>query len=237
MRAIFIGVVMSVLQPVFCNLSSKRGLIHIPISQYPNDDKIWNSSPSSLNWYYNYNSTPSAFLQESDLEFVPMLWGASAGDTDTSFVDDVRKQLSSGANITHILAFNEPDAATHGGSGIEPTLAATTWVREIEPLRELGIKLGAPGVTGSPRGFTWLEQFFAACDGRCTVDFIPVHWYGNFEGLASHIGQVRATYQEWDIWITEYGHPYTSLEESQNFFNTSAEYFDRLRYVGELPCD
>jgi hypothetical protein len=60
----------------------------------------------------------------------------------------------------------------------------------------MGIKAGAPAVTGSPGGFTWLSEFFAACTAagtNCTADFIPIHWYGDFVGLASHLGQVVAT--------------------------------------------
>lgn len=74
-------------------------------------------------------------------------------------------------------------------------LAAETWKAQMEPLRELGVKLGAPAVTDAPTGFEWLQNFFMQCAGGCTVDFIPVHSYSSFEGLASHIGQVNATYQ------------------------------------------
>lgn len=102
-----------------------------------------------------------------------------------------------GRNITHVLGYNEPDGdAKTGGSGIAPAAAAANWISQIEPLRRMGIKVGGPAVTGSPRGHQWLEDFFTACSDlgtNCTIDFLPVHWYGNFEGLASHLGQVSAT--------------------------------------------
>ena len=54
--------------------------------------------------------------------------------------------------------------------------AVDAWTREIEPLKKLGVKLGAPAVT--QRGQDWLAQFMAACL-NCTIDFIPLHYYGN----------------------------------------------------------
>jgi hypothetical protein len=121
-----------------------------------------------------------------------MLFSAPA--SDTAFLDTVKGLISDGANISYVLSYNEPDGSTNtGGSSISPQLAASAWIRELEPLRKLGVKLGAPAMTGSPGGFTWLADFFTACDGGCTADFFPIHWYGNFEGLASHIGQVVGT--------------------------------------------
>lgn len=198
----------------------------MPNAKHPEDDRIWVSPTSDLTWYYNYESTPSPAFDGSDLEFVPQLWGSS-----TTFLDDVQKQIEGGANISYVLAFNEPDGGDNGGSNIPADTAAQTWMREIEPLKEMGVKLGGPAVTGAPTGFTWLQNFFTACAGNCSVDFLPVHWYGNFEGLASHIGQVRGTYKNMSIWVTEYANNDVSLEESQVFANQSSQYFDRIEYV------
>jgi len=133
------------------------------------------------------------------------------------------------------MTFNEPDGTTStGGSDIDPAVAATAWIKQVEPLRELGVQLGAPAVTGAYSGFTWLSSFFAACAEQgtnCTADFIPVHWYGDFEGLASHVGQIRAAYPNQTIWITEYALPNTDLSDTQSFFNQSAQYFDRVDYI------
>jgi len=61
--------------------------------------------------------------------------------------------------------------------------AATVWKKQFEPLkRDFGVKLGAPAVTGSPGGFTWLTNWLDACSSisndstSCQFDFIPVHW-------------------------------------------------------------
>ena len=205
--------------------SSKRGLVHVPSKKYPSDDQIWVSSTSDLTWYYNYRATPSpAYAKSSKLQFVPMLWGAQSDN----FLNAVQQQISDGANISHVLAFNEPDGAAGGGSNVAPALAAQIWIREIEPLKQKGVKLGGPGVTGAPSGFTWLQSFFTACNGNCSVDFIPVHWYGNFEGLASHVGHVRATYPNMTMWVTEYAYPGASMADAQSFYNQSSQFFDRI---------
>jgi hypothetical protein len=206
--------------------SPKRGLCYVPSTKYPSDDSIW--TQGDLTWYYNYKAQPSdAYKNNKNLQFVPMLWGASDSDTGTPFYDSVKSQIDGGANISYVLGFNEPDG-THstGGSALPVDLAAARWKAEIEPLKKLGVKLGAPAVTGGASGWAWLQNFFTACDGGCTPDFIPVHWYGNFEGLASHIGQVMATYPNMTVWVTEYNLPNQDLKATQEFYNMSKNSMD-----------
>ena len=205
--------------------SPKRGLVFVP-STDSNDNNIWDASSSDLTWYYNYGPSPSSNYDGSKLEFVPMLWG---NESDSSFLDTVSGLIDSGTKVNYALGFNEPDSSINGGSGVAAEDAAATWIRLLEPLREKHqVKLGAPAVTGSPSGFTWLQDFFTACNGGCHPKFIPVHWYGNFEGLASHIGQVNATYMNMSMWVTEFANPDTDLGDSQSFFNMSTQYLDRL---------
>ncbi|KAH0536148.1 hypothetical protein FGG08_006952 [Glutinoglossum americanum] len=194
-------VALLLLPTVLATSSPKRGLIHIPSPAHPADDAIWLSPPTDLTWYYNYAAAPSPALPA--LHFVPQLWGAPSSDSDTAFLDAVRALLAAGTNVSHVLAFNEPDgAAGSGGSDVDPARAARAWNREIAPLRELGVRLGAPAVTGAPAGMAWLRAFFEACG--CEADFVPVHWYGSFEGLASRVGEVRAAWPRAEIWVTDY---------------------------------
>jgi hypothetical protein len=176
--------------------SAKRGLVFVPSTKHPEDNQIWVGGTSDLTWYYNYQMLPSAAynnLTQEEFEFVPMLWSAN-----NTFLSSVQALISGGRNITHVLTYNEPDGTfATGGSALDPVTAATNWISQVEPLRKLGVQVGAPAVTGSSGGFTWLNSFFNSCASQgtnCTADFIPVHWYGNFEGLASHLGQVVATY-------------------------------------------
>jgi hypothetical protein len=154
--------------------SSKRGLVHIPSPKYPKDDYIWTKTPTSeLSWYYNYGKIPSkAYQHDPSLQFIPMQWGSfpsfqkHEGDYDSgpTFIETIEALMLDGHNISYALGFNEPDGDwSTGGSNITPKRAAETWRREIEPLKKWGIKLGAPAVTGSPRGLKWLEEWFQEC--------------------------------------------------------------------------
>jgi len=235
MRSITVLSALTLCQTAYSQVttSPKRGLVYVPNNNYPQDDSIWDSSSSDLTWYYNYGPSPSsAYKGNKNFQFVPMLWGAPSSNTDDTFESTVQGLISGGTNITHVLTFNEPDGQqSTGGSDVPSELAAETWIREVEPLKKLGVSLGAPAVTGANTGFQWLQNFFTACNGSCSADFIPIHWYGNFEGLASHIGQVRGTYPNMTIWITEYADPDTDLSDTQSFYNESSQYFDRIDYI------
>ncbi|KAF2711799.1 glycoside hydrolase family 128 protein [Pleomassaria siparia CBS 279.74] len=188
-------------------VSSKRGLCHVPSKNHPTDDNIWSRS-SDLTWYYNYQSTPSsAYLNTPSLQFVPMLWGSAP--SSPSFLDSVTSLMDAGTNITYVLGFNEPDGTTStGGSNIPANDAAKIWKEQIEPLKEKGL----------------ISTYNS-----------PVHWYGDFEGLASHVGQVMGTYPNWTIWVTEWALPNQKLTDTQAMYNTTAEWFDRIEYVVPLP--
>lgn len=186
--------------------SNKRGLVFTPNSEWPEDNKIWIQKGGDLTWYYNYGSRPSpafADIPQEQFEFIPMMWGIDKGNPNsTDWLNEVKTVIDSGVKITHAMGFNEPDGkAEWGGSDIDPHRAAIAWVANFEPLGKMGIKLGLPVCTGSPDGLTWTKQFMANCSEivsqggpkkNCTWDFLPVHWYDNFGGLMSHIGERRA---------------------------------------------
>lgn len=169
------------------NSSSKRGLVDITAN--PSSDAEAILQDSDITWYYNYGPLPSLDTTNPNLTFIPMLF--STAETSTTFLSTVESLLNEGP-VPFVFSYNEPDGDTSsGGSDITPVAAAANWKAQLEPLRAMGVKLGAPAVTGSPSGFTWLQSFFEACDGGCTADFMTVHWYGNFEGLQSNIEQKR----------------------------------------------
>lgn len=178
----------------------KRGLIYIPSSIFPKDDSIFVGAKTAMTWYYSYgNLAPPAVVgTPGALEFVPMLWG----DYANSFVSDVRNAVP---KVKYVIGFNEPDMITDwGGSNITPQRAADAWKASIQPLAASGIKLGAPAVSGAPAGRVWLTAFVKACTG-CTIDFIPLHWYGDFNGLSSQLTWATTTFPGKKIWLTELG--------------------------------
>lgn len=226
--------------------SGKRGLVFTPNPQYPQDNKLWVQPGSDLTWYYNYGNKPSpvyADIAQDKFEFVPMMWGIGPNPKDDSWLQDVKSMISDGRNISHALAFNEPDGtADTGGSNIEPHKAAQAWVANFEPLAKMGVRLGLPAMTGAPSGLVWLKQFLGNCselvsDGgnkkNCTWDVLPVHWYDNFAGLASHIGERRALWPDAEIWITEYAFAHKDLGSTVDFYTQSADYFDKESYIGK----
>ncbi|KAK3398871.1 glycosyl hydrolase catalytic core-domain-containing protein, partial [Sordaria brevicollis] len=248
--------------------SPKRGLIFTPNTNWPKDDLLWLSGPNNLTWYHNYQSLPSsesnyASLPQNQIEFVPTMWGGNENDTDflrnvTALMgvklddsDDKGKGKDKRAekrNITHILTFNKPDQPFEvGGSEMEPRVAAKAWIRNIIPLRRLGVKVGLP-LVGEPQSHTrqgdkgegdksWLDMFFANCSGlldemddakeeTCGFDFVPVYSFGGMEVLEKRVGVFEDAFPGLDIWITEFGYPSETLQNTQKFYNQSIAYLD-----------
>lgn len=173
--------------------ASKKGLIYIPNAETPQDDTLWIQDGSVLSWYYTYTPNPVP-TYDGKLEFVPMMWGMGENPDDTSFLDSIASQLDAGADITHVLAFNEPDLQNDwGGSDLDPAKAARGYVANFIPLRRRGVKIGLPAVSGASWGIQWLRDFRDHCtqllNAECEYDFLPVHWYDNFGGLQAHIDE------------------------------------------------
>ncbi|KAK4188927.1 glycosyl hydrolase catalytic core-domain-containing protein [Podospora australis] len=224
--------------------STKRGLVFTPNETTRADDTIWPES-KGLTWYYNYKPEPEAKFSkypQSEFEFVPMLWGTPSPPDSTEFLDTVKKLIEDGLNITNVLTFNEPNAPfSWGGANMDPVTAAQIWVNNIEPLSEMGIRVGLPAMTGEQSGIPWLQNFLKECSTlvsegssttkNCTYDFVTLHWYDNFEGLASHMGQYSAAFPNVTMWITEYNYANQDLDRTQEFYKMSAEYFDRMESV------
>ncbi|KAK5996872.1 Alkali-sensitive linkage 1-like protein [Cladobotryum mycophilum] len=225
--------------------SDKRGLVFVPSDKFPNDNKLWVQSGSDLTWYYNYKALPSpayTSISQDKFEFVPMMWGVSSNLNDTTFLDQVKTLIDQGTKIQHVLGFNEPDAPfSQGGSNVKPADAAQAWAANFEPLGKMGIKLGLPACTGAPGSLPWLKQFLGNCSEiisaggpqkNCTWDFVPVHWYDNFAGLASMIGERQATWPGAEVWVTEYAFAHQDLTTTQQFFNQTLDYFDKEDFIG-----
>lgn len=183
--------------------SAKRGLPFVSNKEHPSDNAVWVQKGSSLTWYYNYHDVPStafAGISQEKVEFVPMMWGVDTSNPeDSGFLGKVEAMISDSVNITHALSFNEPDVdSDDGGAEIEPDVAAKAWVANFEKLAEQGVEVGLPACSGRPGSLQWLLDFVEECaelvsEGEdkkknCTWNFLPVHWYGDFDGLASHIG-------------------------------------------------
>ena len=62
----------------------------------------------------------------------------------------------------------------------------------MQPLKDRGYRLGSPATTSAPAGKDWMHNFLNICGGRCTVDFIAVHFYDR--GVQKFIDYVVSLY-------------------------------------------
>ncbi|EXJ54471.1 hypothetical protein A1O7_09811 [Cladophialophora yegresii CBS 114405] len=230
----------------------KRGLCYIGTDSSERDASIFTHENSPLTWYYNYSPWPgpSSSLARWTTEFVPMVHSASdahaAVDTIQSILNGslnvgIASSPSSrrGNHIQHVLTFNEPDGDTSsGGSDSSPSHAAQVWLDTIAPLRAppYNLRVSLPATTGSGRGLEWLRDFNASCYrlnrmAGCAFDFVAAHWYGDFVGLSSWLGQLREVYPDKPIWVTEFAIPSVTDDETEAFMNQSLPYLDGLDYV------
>lgn len=220
-------------------LPSKRGLAYLG-DTHASDNTLLLSPNSSLSWYYNWSPNPVSTL--SSLPFLPLLHGLD--DVSSSTADTLSTLPSTS---THLLAFNEPDGTTSsGGSAISPSDAAQAYIQYLVPLREQGWNISHPATTGSTSGLDWLQKFNASCwsiapDTGCVADFVALHWYGDFAGLAGWLGTLREFYHtnassgavsdDIAYWITEMALPQGSEDETVAMLNQSMNYLDGLEYV------
>eukprot|EP01113_Clastostelium_recurvatum_P032224 TRINITY_DN4106_c0_g1_i15.p1 TRINITY_DN4106_c0_g1~~TRINITY_DN4106_c0_g1_i15.p1 ORF type:complete len:1078 (-),score=104.98 TRINITY_DN4106_c0_g1_i15:16-3249(-) len=177
-------------------LWSKTGLA------WPDGDaaNLWALAGNGWNrvsWLYTYGAWPPPSASLMSLDFVPMLWGcAGIQDWDTAIAHGIFD------NVTAVLAFNEPDESTQ--SDLSPAVAAEIYKRHIHPLSQLGINLGAPAVSPTNKGASWLKDFFTLCKS-CAVDFLPVHWFGNrCIDLQNYLMNIHDSYPHLPIWGTEW---------------------------------
>jgi hypothetical protein len=226
---------LSLCATVLASMSPKRGLIYIGNRENQADNKYWAASGTSMTWYYNYGFYQTRVMQNSNLQYVPMLWGAPASGTEVDFQKQVKGYKDGGMNITYVLGFNEPDHTKDGGGSDIPLADAVRhWKSEMEPTRNLGVKLGSPATVGNVGGIQWLQSFIKACNG-CHIDFIALHYYGSFEGMASYIGQARDAFRNVtnEFWLTEFALPAAPLDGTERAFNQSVGFLDNAnnRYV------
>ncbi len=137
--------------------TGKRGLAWASIVS--KDIALFDSS-ALISWDYNWSPNKGDPMNVSDLEFTPMIWNGADIDKLAPKVYQEQAKI--------VLAFNEPDLSSQ--ANMNATFAAKLWIQYLEPLRASGIKLGSPAVTQN--GAWWLREFFQACNGSCTVDFI-----------------------------------------------------------------
>lgn len=233
---------MTVVHSQSTTFASKRGYAYLG-DTHSGDEDLLLSNNSRIDWYYNWSPYPVTGIS---LPFVPLIHGLSDASS-TSELDAINNLP---ASSTHLLTFNEPDGTTSsGGSSISPSDAAQSYIDNIVPLRQSSSRswnISHPATTGSSSGLEWLQEFNASCweidpDNGCPTDFVALHWYGDFAGLASWIGTLRdfyvtnsssgATSDDIEFWITELALPQEDSDDTVAMLNQSLSYLDGQDYV------
>ncbi|KAJ7072034.1 glycosyl hydrolase catalytic core-domain-containing protein [Mycena amicta] len=151
-----------------------------------------------VSWYYTWGLSS---VDDTDLEFVPMLWGQKDVADWTDPNNGINATIAS-RKPTAVLGMNEPQET--GQSNLTPQQGVDMWKTYLEPLRAQGIRLGSPAPSSAPSGKTWIQEFLAACAGGCTVDFIALHWYDvNATKFIDYLTDFHDTFQL-PIWVTEW---------------------------------
>lgn len=226
---------------------SKRGLAYLG-DTHTSDENLLLSTNSAIDWYYTWSAYPVA--GNDALPFVPLIHGLDDAAATTGNLADTLNSLP--ASSTHLLTFNEPDGTTSsGGSAIQPSAAARAYLDDIVPLRtrtsaRRSWHISHPATTGSASGLAWLQDFNASCwalnpTSGCPTDFVALHWYGDFAGLAAWLGTLRAFYaanassgataDDMPFWITEMALPQADADQTVDMLNQSISYLDSLDYV------
>ena len=206
-------------------MSSKRGLAWPVENKDPTH--IFTRPGSKISWLYNWSphTTP-----QSSIQFIPMQWNHVN-------IDELPNTLQSNSSTT-LLAFNEPELTSQ--SNMPVSLAASEWVRVIEPLRKKGLRAGSPGISSAPDGVKWLISFLAAIrQAGSDIDFYALHWYG--EGLDGFYDYIWSTYYQLGhdkpVWITEFACTNWSIERPldggmvEAFCRDACVYLDGLEWV------
>ncbi|KAI0080729.1 glycoside hydrolase [Panus rudis PR-1116 ss-1] len=178
--------------------------------------------------YYTWGSSAI----NTNLEFVPMLWGPPQVSEWQHTIQQTIKQR----HVTHVLGFNEPQQA--GQSNMSPGDAATLWKEQIEPLKTQGIRLGSPAPSSAPSGRQWLLDFLGACGAGCTVDFVALHWYDvNSTAFVDYLYNFHDTFQR-PIWVTEWAcqnfnqaDQQCSAQDVIDFMNATQSFMDTTDWV------
>jgi len=157
-----------------------------------------------------------------------MLWGNGPSITST-WKANAQAAINSGS--THLVAFNEPDMPSQ--SNIDPTTAAQSYSQYMSGFPS-NVKLGAPAVTngGAPSGLTWLQNFLDACSD-CQIDFIPIHWYGDWNNIKDFQNHATAAYQMTGkpIWVTEFGVSNGDDQQIESFLQNVIPWMDQQPWL------
>ncbi|OIP84390.1 MAG: hypothetical protein AUK44_02730 [Porphyromonadaceae bacterium CG2_30_38_12] len=151
-------------------------------------------------WYYNWGAGSSSTTEK---EFVPMQWGTWNADVNV-------ENLKTKPDVTHFLAFNEPDGKDQANMTMDQIL--NLWPK----LMQTGLRLGSPAFVKADSLYKFMDKALAK---GYRVDFMCLHSYEKRTGD----NYVNTIYKPlWDkyqipLWITEfaYGAPWNTTSNDK----------------------
>ncbi|GAD98583.1 hypothetical protein NECHADRAFT_77333 [Paecilomyces variotii No. 5] len=208
--------------------TSKRGLAY----KADNVLAAWSGKPVS--WAYNWGVNRGPM--PSNIAFIPMVWCPTGTNVD-SWKSTASSAISSGARA--LLAFNEPDNS--GQCGISYAGAASTYQEYMNPFTGKATLI-SPSVSNSVvagQGLTYLENFLRACNGKCNIDAVGFHWYGDAgnasNNLKAYVNKCIALAKKYGIssvWLTEFGLTNASAQQQADFLHSVLPWLDSNGAVG-----
>ncbi|KAH9482862.1 hypothetical protein JR316_0004962 [Psilocybe cubensis] len=191
------------------------------------DPSLKNFKTNKVSFLYTWSPNKPANADALGFTFMPMFWGPK----------DIAnwQRLVKPGYARFALGFNEPDHA--GQAALDPGYGASLWKQYIEPLKNNGYTLISPAVTSGSGGIPWLQSFFGACGGGCTVHAMALHWYGtNPQDFIKYVENFHNVFQR-DIYVTEFacqnfsGGAQCSQQQVQTFMDTVTGWMDATSYI------
>lgn len=185
---------------------------------------------TNCGWGYNWGSSPSGL--DSNIPYVPMLWGDLPVHT-ANWHNDAEAAISKGSKA--MLSFNEPDMPSQ--ANMAPGAAAAAHAKYFAPYKGRA-QIGSPAVSNSGQagqGISWLKDFMTACnaDSNCHVDFCAVHWYSEAQysnTLFDHLKAANDACGGKPVWLTEFA-PFGSDDQISGFMRAVVPKLDSLDYL------
>lgn len=164
-----------------------------------------------VSWWYNWHyttSAPSGYVDDYQMEFIPMLWGRNGSADFTA----TKSFILAHPEVDYLLVMNEPNLTDQANR--TPEQAAADWLLYEQLISELAsdgrtVKLVGPAITwGTMPDYSdpvdWLDAFYSAyrnANGNRDpqIDYLAFHWYDY--GLESQLDRLSKYGKQ--IWITE----------------------------------
>ena len=154
----------------------------------------------NASWFYDWGNDD---VTTPDSEYVVMNWSGGAGI-------DKMKTMGSTMDITHHLAFNEPDGSAQANMTVDKA------IEQYKILQASGLRLGAPAVTDGAKGRAWLDEFMVKAKAAgYRIDYLPVHYYKK-PTTANYYNWLKDLYDTYHIplWVTEFN--YSDIYDDPN---------------------